>query len=74
VLGVAAAHGHRSLVLGAWGCGVFGNDPAEVASLFGMALEGPFAGAFEAVVFAVLDFSEDRHTLAPFEARFAPRS
>jgi len=26
VLTVAAAHGHRSLVLGAWGCGVFAND------------------------------------------------
>jgi uncharacterized protein (TIGR02452 family) len=32
VLHVAAAHGHRRLVLGAWGCGVFGNEPAAVAA------------------------------------------
>jgi len=53
VLAVAAAHGHRRLVLGAWGCGVFGNDPAVVAAAFAGALrEVP---AFDEVVFAVLD-------------------
>ena len=31
MLAVAAAHEHRVLVLGAWGCGVFRNDPALVA-------------------------------------------
>lgn len=31
VLEVAAVSGYRRLVLGAWGCGVFMNDPAEVA-------------------------------------------
>jgi uncharacterized protein (TIGR02452 family) len=53
VLQVAAAHGHRRLVLGAWGCGVFGNDPAEVADAFAAALaDCPW---FEHVTFAVLD-------------------
>ncbi len=53
VLRVAAAHGHRELVLGAWGCGVFGNDPAEVAEVFAEALaSGP---RFDRVVFAILD-------------------
>ncbi|MEV4351319.1 TIGR02452 family protein [Actinoplanes sp. NPDC049596] len=52
VLAVAAAHGHRRLVLGAWGCGVFANDPAVVASAFKVALQdGPW---FDEVVFAVL--------------------
>lgn len=57
VLEVAAAHGYRRLVLGAWGCGVFRNDPAHVAGAF-RALLGPggrFAGAFEHVVFGILD-------------------
>ncbi|WP_066369652.1 TIGR02452 family protein [Herbidospora mongoliensis] len=53
VLDVAAAHGHRRLVLGAWGCGVFGNDPEVVAAAFATALKGP--QPFDLVRFAVLD-------------------
>ncbi|MFD3688261.1 TIGR02452 family protein [Nocardiopsis sp. NPDC058631] len=57
VLAVAAERGVTRLVLGAWGCGVFGNHPAEVASAFTGHLRwgGEFAGVFEHVVFAVLD-------------------
>jgi uncharacterized protein (TIGR02452 family) len=56
VLRVAAAHGCRELVLGAWGCGVFGNDPAQVAAVFAEALAGrPW---FDRVVFAILDRRE----------------
>ncbi|MDI5961841.1 TIGR02452 family protein [Streptantibioticus silvisoli] len=56
VLEVAAAHGYRALVLGAWGCGVFRNDPAEVAAAFAGHLTGGgrFSGRFDRVVFAVL--------------------
>ncbi|MEG3627936.1 TIGR02452 family protein [Streptomyces poriticola] len=57
VLETAAAHGHRRLVLGAWGCGVFRNDPAQVAGAF-RALLGPagrFASAFDRVTFGILD-------------------
>lgn len=70
-LAVMAHHGHRHLVLGAWGCGVFGNDPAVVADQFARALDGPFAGAFEEVVFAVLDWSAERRFVRPFAERFA---
>lgn len=53
VLRVAAAHGHRRLVLGAWGCGVFGNDPSVVAGAFAAALQS--VPHFDEIVFAVLD-------------------
>src|SRR5262249_925177 len=70
VLGVAALHGHEALVLGAWGCGVFKNDPEQVAKLFRLALAGRFRGAFTRVVFAVLDTSADEHFIGPFEQVF----
>ncbi len=71
VLSVAAIEGQRRLVLGAWGCGVFRNDPHEVANAFGHWLESPlFAGAFDHVVFAILDRSRDHANLRPFQARF----
>lgn len=65
VLAAAAHHGHRRLVLGAWGCGVFGNRPDEVAEAFRVHLAGDFAGVFDHVVFAVLD--RDGTTRQAFE-------
>jgi uncharacterized protein (TIGR02452 family) len=72
VLAVAAMHGHEVLVLGAWGCGVFRNDPQEIAELFRAALAGRFRGAFTHVVFAVLDSSGEKRALGPFEQAFGP--
>ncbi len=75
VLAVARAHGHRVLLLGAWGCGVFRNEPREVADVYARWLDHPrFAGAFDHVTFAVYDASESRENLRAFEARFARRS
>ena len=55
-LHAAKASGHANLVLGAWGCGAFGNPTAAVASLFREQLMAKtFRGAFERVVFAILD-------------------
>jgi uncharacterized protein (TIGR02452 family) len=70
VLAVMAGHGHDAAVLGAWGCGVFKNDPDVVAELFREALAARFTGAFARVVFSVLDWSADRHFIRPFEERF----
>ncbi|WNM38517.1 TIGR02452 family protein [Micromonospora halotolerans] len=70
VLAVAAAHGHRRLVLGAWGCGVFRNDPGTVADAFATALaDAP--GWFDQVTFAVLDRA-DGPTYAAFARRLLP--
>ncbi len=71
VLAIMAGHGHDAAVLGAWGCGVFKNDPDEVAALFREALDGPFRGAFARVAFAVFDRSGDGRFIRPFVARFA---
>jgi uncharacterized protein (TIGR02452 family) len=73
VLETAVAHGYRRLVLGAWGCGVFRNDPADVAGAFRTLLtgEGRFAGHFDEVVFAVLDRTREERTLAAFRTVFA---
>lgn len=72
VLVVAHRHGHDSVVLGAWGCGVFRNNPAEVATAFRDLLAGPFAGAFGHVVFAILDRTRDQRALRPFREVLTP--
>jgi uncharacterized protein (TIGR02452 family) len=71
VLALAAAHRHELLVLGAWGCGVFRNNPADVARWFHAHLCGAaLRGTFRTVVFAVLDRSPDEGTLRPFAKQF----
>ena len=70
VLAIMAGHGHDAVVLGAWGCGVFKNDPEMVAELFAKELRGRFSAAFAKVVFAVLDSSDEKHFIGPFEERF----
>jgi len=69
VLRVAAAHGHRTLVLGAWGCGVFANVAADVASAFRTALSR--VPVFQRVVFAVLDRTGTGPTYRTFADAFA---
>lgn len=70
VLAIARAYGYSSLVLGAWGCGAFGNDPARTARDFHDALVGDFRGAFADIVFAIVDWSPERRFLRPFTAVF----
>jgi uncharacterized protein (TIGR02452 family) len=71
VLDVARAYGYDTLVLGAWGCGAFANDPARTARDFRAALESEFTGSFREVVFAITDWSPERRFLGPFRDAFA---
>jgi len=71
VLEVAVAYDYSALVLGAWGCGAFGNDIDRTARDFRAALEGPFDGAFSEVVFAIADWSPERRFLGPFRETFS---
>ena len=68
VLGAAVAHGHDAIVLGAWGCGVFKNEPRDVARAFSSLLAGKYRGRFARVVFAILGGGEAN--LAAFRETF----
>ena len=69
ILRAAIRFERKALVLGAWGCGVFGNPPDAVAGIFAELLSGEFANAFERVHFAVPDAGSDQNFEA-FARRF----
>lgn len=72
VLAAAGHFQHRTLILGAWGCGVFKNNPHDVANIFANWLDHPrFLGLFDRIVMAVYDKSPGQKTLKAFEDRFA---
>ena len=80
VLAILAADNVDTIVLGAWGCGVFKHDPQAIAKHWRKLLETKFAGAFKRVIFAVLGSSypgfaagfEGRKFLAPGKAPKGP--
>ena len=57
VLHLFAVTGCETVVLGAWGCGVFKHDPTKIAVQWQQLLGrgGQFAGLFRRVIFAVHD-------------------
>lgn len=68
VLALAAAEGYRHLVLGAWGCGVFRNDPQLVARTFMELLRGHgWERHFSSICFSVRDRPEGG-TIGAFQA------
>ena len=70
LLRIARGYGYTALVLGAWGCGAFANDPDRTARDVRRHLED-HADAFEHVVFAITDWSSERRFLGPFAAAFS---
>jgi uncharacterized protein (TIGR02452 family) len=69
-LAIARAYRYSALILGAWGCGAFGNDTHRTAADFRQALENEFSGAFSDIVFAIADWSPERKFLGPFRKIF----
>ena len=57
-------------ILGAWGCGAFGIETAVMAGIFYELLTGTFAGAFQEIVFAITDWSEEQRFIGPFRQVF----
>jgi len=65
ILQVAAVHGHKTIILGAWGCGAFGNDAKMVANVFLEALK--VVPAFQHVCFACFDNRPDANVFETFK-------
>ena len=70
ILRAAVRYGYKNLVLGAWGCGAFGNDPDMVAKCFQQALAADSLTLyFDTVCFAVYG-SEDSKNYQAFKSVF----
>lgn len=70
VLTIALKQDNDTIILGAWGCGVFRNEPKDVALLFKEIISEKYAGAFKKIVFAVFDTSEKKLNFKHFEDAF----
>ncbi|MBB3111148.1 uncharacterized protein (TIGR02452 family) [Paenibacillus phyllosphaerae] len=71
LLAVAGTRRERAIVLGAYGCGVFRNNPADVAAMFRQVLiEEQYRLLFDHVTFAIFDRSADQQVLHAFKAQF----
>lgn len=71
ILTVCAMNEQKNIVLGAFGCGVFRNDPNEVSFLFRQLLNSKFTGVFENVIFAILDNGRSGRIIQAFRHMFA---
>ena len=70
---IALLNGHDSLVLGAFGCGVFQLKPELVARFFKQILdEDEFRGKFHTIVFAMLEGKASSRKKVEEEGGFAP--
>jgi uncharacterized protein (TIGR02452 family) len=56
MLSMPAKHGVENLILGSWGCGVFGNDPQIMSNFFEQVLIGEgYSSLYKNVVFAIIN-------------------
>ena len=65
-LGIFAEQKAKHLVLGAYGCGVFRNDPGQVAAWWRELLEEGMGQYFDSIFHAVLDRSRDQSCIRAF--------
>ncbi len=55
MLSMAKLNNVENVILGAWGCGVFKNDPTEIAEMFADVIETHFKDSFTNIIFAVIN-------------------
>lgn len=70
MLSVAAHEGYTHLVLGAWGCGAFGNDAKLIAQLFKEEIGRIGSGAFKHIGFSVLCKDAEQYNYHTFSRCF----
>jgi uncharacterized protein (TIGR02452 family) len=70
LLAICVAQQYETLILGAWGCGVFQNEPETIAQLFYEQLQGTFKNQFKEVVFAI--YSKKGKSSNAFQEVFNP--
>ncbi len=70
MLRCAKSLGYEDLVLGAFGCGIFGNDAAIVSQIFSDVLTGPCKNFFKRADFAVLCTDGKDYNFKEFAKRF----
>lgn len=71
VLRLALDNKVKTLILGAWGCGVFRNNTEDVARYFKEVIDEKFENKFKKIVFAVYDSSENKKTFSDFKLKFS---
>ncbi len=73
MLALFAHKGCTHLVLGAWGCGVFGNKPADVAQLYEQKIhEEGFGLLFEQITHAIYEPRENGPCFTAFSQAISP--
>ena len=68
VLSISLENNHRTLVLGSWGCGVFQNDPKDMAKYFKEIITNEYKNQFRKIVFAI--YSRNERFITPFQEVF----
>ncbi len=68
VLKIVEEKEYKHLVLGAWGCGVFRNEPNDVAKWFKEVITTKFESSFKNIVFAI--YSRDEKFVNAFKKEF----
>ncbi len=68
VLAISLENHHSTLVLGAWGCGVFQNEPTDIARIFREVLDMDFKNRFRKIVFAI--YAKNDRFINPFLKEF----
>lgn len=69
ILSVFADRGNRDVILGAFGCGVFHNDPIRIKEIWKkLLMEEQWQFCFDSILFAVYDNSRAKQTIEAFQS------